>query len=165
MEDQYLYISFFRKRRILKKAFSSPLVLKICNAWESQKKKIHIFAHHDQKDNNINFSEIALYLKPSTICSTSAYGYWDCLTVPFLFQLPTCGGPSGMSDMKKVVIKDQAEAMNPGCCSILASSPASSPLSSSIPSSISRSFKNRNWTIQLLHFRALTGVKSRIALH
>lgn len=61
-------------------------------------------------------------------------------------QLAACGGPSGMREVKKVLMNDQAADRKPGWCgsAFIGSSGPSSPLSpssSSMPSSIIRSYR------------------------
>ncbi len=63
-------------------------------------------------------------------------------------QLAACGGPSGMREVKKVLMNDQVADRKPGWCgsAFMGSSGPSSPLSpssSSIPSSIIRSYRER----------------------
>lgn len=61
-------------------------------------------------------------------------------------QLAACAGPSGMREVKKVLMNDHAADRKPGWCgpAFMGSSGPSSPLSpssSSIPSSIIRSYR------------------------
>lgn len=95
--------------RILKKnhIFSSLFVLKIFICMRSLKKNTSI---HDEKK-VINFFEIALLFKTlspkfrPSFCSRHSFSS---------LSGTTWGGPSGISEVKNVVIKDQADAINPG---------------------------------------------------